>query len=342
MYKVGEKVRFLNESVEGVVRAKHANDRLEIEDDFGFTRFASSQEVVAIGLVWNDSQVDQPSQELDVVPEPVVDPIGKRQEFIPFLQDEEALFVVAQLVQPTKVLTSDIRLWLANLSGFEIRFLMTRCNGELRSHPVTGDLAHGQELELGVFTQDQLHLVESLEFQFLLFRSEPFRVRMPLVKTLDLRRTDWIKAVGNPTLDNCLTFPLLVFREEQVDISDLLKRFSHGEEKIRERESVRQKRKSEFTVLNKERVIDLHFEELTKDTAGWTPALMIAHQLEVFEREMDRALVDHLHRITFIHGVGSGLLRSAIREELKKYDNIRFSDAPPEKYGNGATQVDFQ
>lgn len=230
MFKVGEKVRFLNESVEGVVRAMHVNDRLEIEDDFGFTRFASFQEVVPIGLVWNDSVTDAPKEEVSV-PEQVIHAKPNQQNFIPFLNQEEALFVVAQLVQPTKVLTSDIRLWLANVSGFDIRFLMTRCNGDLRSHPITGDITHGQELELGVFTQDQLHLVESLEFQFLLFRSDPFRVRMPLVKSLDLRRTDWIKAVGNPSLDNCLTFPLLVFREEQVDISDLLKRFPTAKRK---------------------------------------------------------------------------------------------------------------
>ena len=34
-------------------------------------------------------------------------------------------------------------------------------------------------------------------------------------------------------------------------------------------------------------------------------------------------------------------LRSSIREELKRLPNIRYYDAPPEKYGYGATEVEF-
>ena len=56
---------------------------------------------------------------------------------------------------------------------------------------------------------------------------------------------------------------------------------------------------------------------------------------------MDQASLNKLHKITFIHGVGTGVLRSAIREELKRFPNIRFKEAAQEKYGYGGTEVEF-
>ena len=70
-------------------------------------------------------------------------------------------------------------------------------------------------------------------------------------------------------------------------------------------------------------------------------AQIISYQINFFMQEMDKALIDKLHKIVFIHGVGAGVLRSSIREELKRFPNIRYSDAPIEKYGNGATEVEF-
>ena len=72
-----------------------------------------------------------------------------------------------------------------------------------------------------------------------------------------------------------------------------------------------------------------------------TNAQIIAYQVNYFLYELDQALVNRLNKITFIHGVGQGVLKSAIREELKRYPNLRYDEAPPEKYGYGATDVEF-
>ena len=82
-------------------------------------------------------------------------------------------------------------------------------------------------------------------------------------------------------------------------------------------------------------------KNLKKDFSGMNNAQIISYQLNYFLYEMDQAVVNKLHKITFIHGVGQGVLKSAIREELKKYPNIRYGEAPAEKYGYGATEVEF-
>ena len=102
------------------------------------------------------------------------------------------------------------------------------------------------------------------------------------------------------------------------------------------------KRKGDkFIVLNKEKVVDLHIDALLKDYSEMSNAQIIVYQLNQFLYEMDQALLNHFQKVTFIHGVGEGVLRSAIREELKKFPNIKYNDAPSEKFGHGATEVIF-
>lgn len=57
---------------------------------------------------------------------------------------------------------------------------------------------------------------------------------------------------------------------------------------------------------------------------------------------MNHAFANKMKKVTFIHGVGKGILKDEIYKELKQYDNIHFFDAPMSKYGVGATEVYFR
>src|SRR5436190_15079615 len=91
-----------------------------------------------------------------------------------------------------------------------------------------------------------------------------------------------------------------------------------------------------YFVSGKEKVVDLHIEELLKDHSEMSNGQIISYQLNYFLFEMDKAIINRLRKITFIHGVGEGILKSAIREELKKFPQIKYTDAPIEKFGYGA------
>ncbi|MER3460914.1 MAG: hypothetical protein C4303_07355, partial [candidate division GAL15 bacterium] len=56
---------------------------------------------------------------------------------------------------------------------------------------------------------------------------------------------------------------------------------------------------------------------------------------------LDDALLAGLLRVVVIHGIGTGALRRAVHEALRGYPGIRFSLAPPEEGGDGATVVEF-
>ncbi|NNM95058.1 MAG: hypothetical protein HKL88_06300 [Bacteroidia bacterium] len=90
---------------------------------------------------------------------------------------------------------------------------------------------------------------------------------------------------------------------------------------------------------NSEKVVDLHFEIICPDAGYLNNAQKLNLQLNFFQTELDKALRGHLTKITFVHGVGNGVLRNAVRNILKGYEGIEFYDASYSNYGAGATTV---
>ena len=93
------------------------------------------------------------------------------------------------------------------------------------------------------------------------------------------------------------------------------------------------KEKPEFS--NKAVEIDLHIEALPGGL-GVAKGQELPYQLEYFRRTLRSQLRHRGSRIIFVHGVGDGVLKSAIREELDTVYAISCSWNP---YGDGATAV---
>lgn len=85
--------------------------------------------------------------------------------------------------------------------------------------------------------------------------------------------------------------------------------------------------------------VDLHIEELTEDSHLMSNAQKLNLQLAHFQNSLDKAIRGHIRKIVFIHGVGNGILRQSIRDILKRYQGVEFSDGSYRKYGAGATEV---
>ncbi len=85
--------------------------------------------------------------------------------------------------------------------------------------------------------------------------------------------------------------------------------------------------------------VDLHIENLSENPELLNPSEMLSIQVNYFEKCLAYAIENKLEQITFIHGVGGGKLKAEIIEILKQYDGLHWFDAPMSKYGVGATQV---
>jgi hypothetical protein len=89
-----------------------------------------------------------------------------------------------------------------------------------------------------------------------------------------------------------------------------------------------------------EMVVDLHIEKLQADHASLSNAEIMAIQIEAYEKGLDKAILQHLPSITFIHGLGKGTLKLELHKRLRAHTGVKgFSLDDSQKYGYGATLV---
>jgi DNA-nicking Smr family endonuclease len=90
--------------------------------------------------------------------------------------------------------------------------------------------------------------------------------------------------------------------------------------------------------------VDLHMDKLGKDLKGMNAADIVIAQMEHFEYMLLMAKQNGLKKVVFIHGVGNQYLKSKIEHYLSVHKNLgcKWQQADILKYGGGATEVVFQ
>ncbi|MCD4735337.1 MAG: DUF2027 domain-containing protein [Bacteroidales bacterium] len=89
----------------------------------------------------------------------------------------------------------------------------------------------------------------------------------------------------------------------------------------------------------REAVVDLHIYELAEDSDKLSSSEMLKIQLDYFRGCLESALSNNLSKITFIHGVGKGTLKKEMYDILGVYKGIDIYDASMSDFGYGATEV---
>ncbi len=95
-------------------------------------------------------------------------------------------------------------------------------------------------------------------------------------------------------------------------------------------------RRDEIGILE----VDLHIDELIDSTAGLSNGEIITIQLDKFKQVLEDNANNKGRKIVFIHGVGSGTLKTEVRKLLdRQYRKHNYQDASFQEYGYGATMV---
>ncbi len=358
-FREHDRVRFLNDVVEGTVTRILSNSRIEVTDDDGFSHIVPENSVVLIEFsLQNEDVIENRPESETPVQSHTQSEIDKQKvkkgspSIVSSLEPDETIYAAVLLQNEKALLTTDIDLFLVNNTAYILNFTASRQLGNLRFGIGAATIPARSEKFLGIFSQDELHRFNGFEFQFLFFGDQEYRPRPPFVKSFYISPNDFLHPDYQTRLQGrsgeILLMPLYTLHQEpEPDLAALVEKYrmSELESEKRSKElssSVRGKGSREkFVILNRHKVVDLHIEELLKDTSGMSNAQIISYQLNYFMKEMDQAIVHKFHKITFIHGVGEGILKNAIREELKKYPGVRWTEAPAEKFGYGATEIEL-
>ncbi|REJ83502.1 MAG: DUF2027 domain-containing protein [Bacteroidetes bacterium] len=355
-FKPGDRVRFLNDNIDGTVSRILANERVEVNDNHGFLHVVPASDLVHIDFSFDKEDLNVPdlNKTQGIQNETSAqNSLAHAHQELPILatmENDETIYAAIRLHNEKALLTSDIDMILVNNTIYTIAYSISRQIGNLRQGVGASLLAARNEKFIGVFSQDELHRFNGFEFQFLFYSENEFKPRPPAIKQLIVTPSDFLNPDYHMKLQGrageVLLMPLISFSDEPVpDISGLIERYravqSEEEKRSREASAKHGKKREKFVLLSREKVVDLHIEELVKDSNGMSNGQIIAMQINHFTKELDTAIIHKLHKITFIHGVGEGILKNAIREELKKYPGLRWQEAPQEKFGYGATEIEL-
>ncbi len=85
--------------------------------------------------------------------------------------------------------------------------------------------------------------------------------------------------------------------------------------------------------------VDLHISALRDNYSDLSSGEILNIQINYFTKCLKSAIENNFRKVIFIHGIGNGTLKTAIKEILKGYEETEYNDASYAKYGMGAIEV---
>ncbi|SFA99798.1 Smr/MutS family protein [Algoriphagus aquimarinus] len=311
---IGDRVRLLHGNEEGIIRKISSSGRMQIEIEDGFIIPALKSELVLINAAEKQHFGDKPVEEKEIdTPLPISGPKdqGLYLAFVPINDQSLSLYLIndsrqAYLAHASEVFGTNQRTLLAaTLNPGEAKKFDDRLLKEMDEWPA--------------FLLRFIPIHNTLEKAIPAFERQ-----------LKMKATQFFKHLSKaPRLDKtAYIFPLEQTTKE-LDIRAL----------NQELDEIRPKSETPKTP-KPARSIDLHIEKLATDPKGMSNSEMLRVQLESFDRNLDQAMASGMDEITFIHGIGNGVLRKEIHKRLSQLQNIKyFQDTQKDQWGYGATLV---
>ncbi len=326
--RIGDKVRFLNETGEGIITRFKDKDSVFVEVSEGFEIPYLIKQLVPIHteLIIN-TEVDN----MDINPETVT---------------SDAIYFVVEPDHELPLLVNDYNLYLFNSSSYMMMYTYS-----IRDEEYYQTLKHGEvgayqkvllkQIKSNFFKEYSDHKIECLFYKNMHFKTQTPISEIVLINEKSLKNSALIKhdEFKLPVYAFLLKDEFYVAKnvEQQLSLEDVSRLNS-----VKEFKSVPKQSKSHKEQLKHlEKEVDLHIEELVDNASGMSNYEMLSIQLERFEKELDKAMESGVKKIVFIHGVGNGRLKHEIQSILKGMKGVSFQDGSYKLYGFGATQVNI-
>ena len=355
-FKIGDKVKFLNDNGGGVVSkiisASLVN--IQIEDGFEIPTLVSelvlSNELESFERKRGDfftssrTAVAPPEPEKE---DPVYfdDRISKLRVFKAKGDDKKGLYLAYVPQDQRWLLTGLIDVYLVNFTGYEVLFslFLRKDNGAWEGRDYDA-IPPDSRLLLASIHREEIERWSYGVIQALYHKELSDSVLAPVNSTFSFKPARLYRE--NAYIDSSfLQEKAFLFLINEIATQKAVAERSEDEKHDEEITMQHAKPQQPKEIIDKhktsprEAVVDLHIGELTDDYSKMSNQEMLNVQLNYFVRCLEGAIKSYLTKVTFIHGVGDGILKSKIMEILKAYDNVKTRDASKKDFGYGATEV---
>jgi hypothetical protein len=315
MFKVGDKVRMLRSSEEGVI-IKIKGNIIDIETTDGF-----ELPVIASDL----SKVSD----------------AEKEYFQVSTTQKAASSALDDIIESKKPILEQVGLGFEKVNDFLIRpYFINEFNKDIlfiisiKSKGIYVNFAAGQvnaKSEGRIYedlNKNEFEDWSKIKLELLFFGKE---------KESTDRKTFEIKLKASTLFNNKLTFPFSN-KSGFVHTISLVQEIDSSVNKIGLKEPLAFYDNYSF---NKTRTVDLHAEKIGLQLGN--PDEIFEQQKNYFIKEIDKAIVDNLLELTLIHGTGNGHFKNFIHKYLSSHDQVEwFKEAQKETFGYGATVAHFK
>ncbi|MFC4870168.1 Smr/MutS family protein [Negadavirga shengliensis] len=314
---IGDKVRLLHGTEEGVITKIGAGGQVEIEIEEGFRIPALKSEVVVIHPAEQQFFGTKKAGEEDwALPVSKKKPEEKKTgiflAYIPYNDQNHGVFII-------------------NHTQKDMVFAVSETHGENSKTLDAALLKSGSERKFDEKSIQQFEEWPALHFQFIPLNQRLEKTQKPFEKRVKFKASSFFK--------NKRRVPILekegyVFQmDEQIKELDV-------RQLNQELNPARDERDFPSRIKRPAKEIDLHIEKLTPDHDLMSNSEKLKLQLETFEQNLNAAIISGIDEITFIHGIGNGVLRKEIHRFLSQFKQIRYyKDSHKTNFGYGATLV---
>ncbi len=210
-----------------------------------------------------------------------------------------------------------------------------------------GQVEPGSKLVIETISRDDINHWHKGVVQALLIREQANAVYQPLYAPYDIKAGRFYKegsytlsaVLGDKAIMMCLSS--LTGLKMEGDIQKTLKEGPAKPEFVKQivKDTPLIEKHKKATG---EAIIDLHIAELVDNIAGLSSHDMFNIQMDYFRKTLDSAMRNDYHKVTYIHGVGNGVLKNAIVDALKSFDDVEQNMASLQKFGVGAIDVSIR
>ncbi|MDP4208002.1 MAG: DUF2027 domain-containing protein [Bacteroidota bacterium] len=356
IFKVGDKVKFLNDVGGGVV-AKVKQQIAYVETNDGFEIPVLFSELVKVEEVGFGGMKPEP-----VIPQKqqkTVAPVSVFQEdtedFDEVLTEEptddeiittenSTLNILLGLV-PVKLkgrMEPDFHVHLISDCAYRMLYTFSIVKDNFVYGKKAGMVEEDTKVQVLSFSMSELKQIQSFKINCIFYKKG---IYLPHESLIYEYRIDPL-AMADPSNweenDYFDEKAIVVNVTEMSLLYEIERIVTESEDKFviqKKRKDFKPKKQAQNSTSEKEE-IDLHIEQLVEDFSGMSAGEILDIQMGRFTIALEGAIRNHVHKIVFIHGVGNGKLKYEIRKTLdSKYSKLRYQDASFKEYGYGATLV---
>ncbi len=317
---IGDKVRLLRGREEGIIVGFGANNIVQVEIEDGFQIPALRSEIVVVAAEEAERfRREEPAARKGVEPRAAKEVVSAKGIFFAF------------------VLLNDVNLafYFINNTDFDLPYTLGEVRGEAYRGLQGGVLKRKTSVKVTEVSTQNFESWPAYLLQMLFFREGNETPREPLTRKIRFRANTFFKNKAKAPLLGKDAYLLQLDKEETaVEIKP---------EQIVEGLFDKAGRTAAPDVPKPPAEVDLHIEKLADNYTQMSSPDIIGLQLRTFEKALENAIATGMAEITFIHGVGNGVLRTELHRRLSKHPNVKFyQDARKEKFGYGATVVSIK